>query len=397
MFKKVISILCMAAFLTGCGHKGADNSSPQEFTLTDAQEKEAELAFARAEKDFMDVTISIPAEFKAIQKMSSIIYMPVDGKVLDVPVEQGQVVKVGQALAVIQSDYLGQIQSDALQSLIQTDGDIKIASLEQAASKNAYEREQMLLEKKVTSLADFETARKQYQQAQAGLNAAIQRKNATISVYKQRLSLYGCGSEAINILLTTRKIHPYLTIRSNKNGVILSRSVNPEEFVFANNEVFQVADLSKVWLIGHVFDKDIANVKIGNKVSAEAEDLYNVQGTITYVAHQINPETRALEVRAEVENKDHTIKPNLFAQMLITTGEKEALKIPKEAVQKYGEMNLVFVRTKPNTYEERIVEIGDKNDKFVEVTSGLSEGDEVVTNGSFFVLGEHVKKIEGKQ
>lgn len=398
MYKNIclITVLLMALLFTGCSHTKTVKAPSKEVVLTQAQEKEADLSFAKVQEELMDVIITIPAEFKAILNLSSKIYMPVDGKVKDVLVEQGQIVKKGQALAIIQSDYLGQIQSEVLQNLIQNDADIKMAGSELTLSKHAFEREKFLLDKKITSVAEYEMAKKQFEQAQINLNSQIIKKNATISVYKQRLAMYGCDTTSINKLLATRKIYPYLTARASKDGIVLSRSVNPDEFVFANNEMFQVADLSKIWLVGNVFDKDIANVKVGDKITAQSEDLYNVQGVVTYVAPQINLETRALEIRAEVDNKDCLIKPNLYAKMSIITGSKQALVVPVSAVQKYGESNLIFVRSKPYTYVEKIVEIGEKNDKYAEIKSGLSKDDEVVTNGSFYVLGEHIKKMEGE-
>lgn len=394
MLKKFLFITLLCVCLTGCAHKNTKTTQENVVVLTEAQEKSASLKTSIAQIKPIEILISIPAEFKTISTLASKIYAPADGKVEKVFVEQGQFVKKGQVLATIQSDFIGQIQSEFLQNIIQIDSDIKISTSQMNVVKNAYNRENILLKEKVTSVADFESARSAYEKERANLNALYSKRSATISVYKQRLALYGGDESTVGRVLSSRKIYPYIMPRANKSGILLTRFINPEEFIFANKEMFEVADLSKIWLVGNVFDADISKIKIGEQIFAEIEGIKKISGTIVYVAPQVDLKTRALEVRAEIDNPDGIIKPNMFAQMIINTGDFHTLVVPRNAIQKFGDVNLVFVKTKEYTYVEKQVEVGEKTDVGAEILSGIKEGDEVVTDGSFYVLGQNIKQIE---
>ena len=108
----------------------------------------------------------------------------------------------------------------------------------------------------------------------------------------------------------------------------------------------------------------------------------------------LDTEHKTLEVRADIPNQDFTIKPNMYAEMIVDIGNVDTLSVPNSALQKYGDFNFAYVRVKPHTYEERKVEIGQQNDKYSQVKSGLKLGEEVVSNGGFSLLGESIKSRE---
>ena len=113
---------------------------------------------------------------------------------------------------------------------------------------------------------------------------------------------------------------------------------------------------------------------------------------LSYVSPILDANSKTLEVRAEVDNKNLNIKPNMYAEMYVDIGKVKRLAVPNTALEKYGDYTFAYVRIKPHVYQERKVKIGKKNDNYSEVISGLKSGEEVVTNGSFALLGESIKK-----
>jgi len=119
-----------------------------------------------------------------------------------------------------------------------------------------------------------------------------------------------------------------------------------------------------------------------------------VKGKLSYVASILDTATKTLEVRADIENKDFLIKPNMYAEMIVDVGTVNTLAVPNTALQKYGDYNFAYVEVKPHVYEERKVEIGQHNDKYSDVKSGLNKGEKVVSQGGFSLLGESIKMRE---
>ncbi len=389
----IIFIIC-SFLLTGCKSDKESKTSQNIIKLTAEQEKNINLELAKAEYNDLALAISIPAQFKAVTFLTSRLYAPVDGKVKKVFVEPGQTVKKGEPLVIIQSDTIGQIESELLQNIIQISAQIRMSQAQLEFARNNYKRESVLLSEKVTSKKSWEESKTQMYKEMANLSALGAQRSSLISVYQQRLNLYGADSSVINRVISTNKIYPFITIKSQLNGIVMKRDINEEEFVQLNKEMFEVSDLNKIWLVGYLFEKDINSVKVSNKVTATINDTEKVTGEVTYISPNLDNNTKTMEVRAEIDNKTLNLKPNMFADMLINTGVKNALIIPKSAIQKLGDSNLVYVKISPHTYEERKIETGTGNDKQVEIISGVKEGEFVVTNGSFSLLGESIKKDE---
>ena len=108
----------------------------------------------------------------------------------------------------------------------------------------------------------------------------------------------------------------------------------------------------------------------------------------------LDTEHKTLEVRADIPNQDFTIKPNMYAEMIVDIGNVDTLSVPNSALQKYGDYTFAYVKVAPHIFEERKVEIGQNNDKFTEVKSGLKPGEMVVSQGGFSLLGESIKSTE---
>lgn len=396
--KKILNIfLIMFVILafSGCGaKKKAPENQYKRITLTAAQEKNAQIKTALINVMDMDMQITIPAQFKARNQAIDHIYSPIEGKIVNIFVEPGTIVQAGQALATMKSDDISQIQLEFLERVMDIDSDIRQMQAQYQVSSQEYNREHILFREKIASRSEYEIARASMEKDRAGLSSLRIKKNALIRVYQQRLSIYGGGS--INTVLATKRVYPYITLTANKNGIVLERKVNPGELAEQDKEMFNLADLSTIWLVGYAFEKDAPLLHVGEKVKGSLEEETNkdVNGILSYVSPILDTSTKTLEVRADIDNPNGYIKPNMYAEMKVNTGKAKRLAVPNSALQKYGDYYFAYVKVKPFVYEERKVKLGQKNEKFAEIVSGLKEGEEVVTNGAFSLLGESIKLQE---
>lgn len=394
-FFKLFIIFCIALTLTGCGTKQDEQQHNKRLVLTEAQEKNAKIQTAPLSMMDIELQITIPAQFKARNQSIERIYSPIDGKITNVFVEPGTVLKIGQPIVQIKSDEISQIQLEFLEKILDIDASTNELRAQYNLSLQNYNRERTLYNEKISSRADYEAANAQLRKDKANLDALNIKKNSLINVYRQRLAVYG-GS--IDNVLKTRQIYPYVTIKATKNGVLLERKVNPGEIVEKNRELFNLADLKTIWLVGYAFEKDSPYLHLGEAVTGTIEERNgaSINGVLSYVSPILDSTTKTLEVRADIPNKDFKIKPNMYAEMFVNTGIANVLAIPTDAVEKFGDYNFAYVKVAPHTYEERKVETGKKNDLYTEIISGVKAGEEVVTRGSFELLGESIKKQEAE-
>jgi len=395
----ILLLIFVAVSFSGCGfHKKelATVGANKQFTLSLEQEQNANIQTEQMQNRLIQLKITIPAQFKAMTKFVDKIYAPIDGKVVDVFVEHGKVVKKGQPLIQIKSDDIGQIQLEFLDAYIDADSNIKQMIAQYNLSRQTYKRENTLFHEGISSRAEYQVAFAQMQKDKANLDSLKIKKRALIQVYAQRVALYGGNVSTITRAASTKRIYPFITLCANKNGVVLDRQVNPGEIVSQNKELFNIADLSTIWLTGYAFEKDTSLLKVGQNVEGMLEDTNGktVKGRLSYVASMLDTEKKTLEVIADIPNENFAIKPNMYAQMIVDVGMVNDLAVPNTALQKYGDYNFAYVEVKPHVYEERKVIIGQHNDKYTQVKSGLKSGEKVVSNGGFSLLGESIKAKE---
>lgn len=389
---KLIIIFSLALILTGCGSQKREVSHNKRLVLTEAQEKNAKIQTAPLSVMDIELQITIPAQFKARNQSIERIYSPIDGKITNVYVEPGTILKIGQPIVQIKSDAISQIQLEFLEKILDIDASVNELRAQYNLSLQNYNREKTLYNEKISSRAEYESANAQLKKDKANLEALNIKRSSLINVYRQRLAVYG---GTIDNVLKTKQIYPYITIKATKNGVLLERKVNPGEIVEQNRELFNLADLKTIWLVGYAFEKDSPYLHLGEAVTGTIEESSTtINGVLSYVSPILDNTTKTLEVRADIPNTNFKIKPNMYAEMFVNTGTARVLAIPTDAVEKFGDYNFAYVKVAPHTYEERKVETGKKNYQYTEILSGVKAGEEVVTTGSFELLGESIKKQE---
>lgn len=181
-----------------------------------------------------------------------------------------------------------------------------------------------------------------------------------------------------------------MEVVSHHHGYVIERKVNTEDHVMSGGVMLRVAPLDKLWLLADVYEKDIQGIKLGDMIDVElsAFPQKKIKALISYIDTNVDPEKRTLAIRAEVMNPKQELKPGMLATAFISTkpeGSSKVLSIPRSAVLWTGKRSIVYVQPDSgmSMFEAREVELGSRTgDRYI-ITSGLSEGDLVVINGTF--------------
>lgn len=324
--------------------------------------------------------LRVPREFTATVQSNenelAEVTTLIRGRVVKVYVDVGQDVKKDTLLTLLHSTDLGVAEGGYLKAA---------ARLHEADL--AYERARDLHEHKAVSLAEL-------QRREAEMKTARAEARET----QNRLELLGVPRQEIDRLEREHTIKADVPLRAPFDGRVIMRNITRGEVVETNQKLFTVADLSDVWVVGNVPEKDVQYIRKDQKVdvivSAYPHAIF--PGTITYISDVIDPATRTMRLRVTVPNPDRMLKPEMFAAVRVYAAQNpDALTIPLAAVQNGPIGKMVFVRRGENDFEVRAVKLGIERGELVTVLDGVAGGESVVTRGSFMLKSEMERhKIE---
>lgn len=356
LFKRNAWLLTMLGLSVTACHQ---TSSPTGAAASTERAKNPIQYVATSEQPVSD-QLQLTANIQADPERSFRIFPPISGRVLGVRVKPGDFVTRGETLAVIQSADAASAQSDLIKSEIEAE-----------RSRRAADREKVLLDHGAV-------AEKDYIDAKAAADAA----QAELARAKERLELLGlsAGDKGDSVKLL-----------SPSNGVVLSVNGAAGEYSKSLDQadpLVTIADLSTVWVVGDVFEKDIAKVQPGTKVTITADAFPGKQwtGRIDSISGALDPVTRTLKVRTSLKNPGTELKPDMFAAIHVDVGEHKAVVVPASAVIHEGQNAVVFVETNGKP-EQRTVALGQTLNGSVEISSGLQAGDRVAVDGAEFLAG----------
>ena len=178
---------------------------------------------------------------------------------------------------------------------------------------------------------------------------------------------------------------------SPATGDVIEKKVINGQRVMAGEELYRIADHSRVWIIADVSESDIGSIKIGGvaKVTVRADLGAPIEGKVTFIYPELKPETRTVPVRIEVPNPEQRLKTSMYADVVFNAGEAAPVTaVPASAVIDSGTRQVVLVAKGEGRFEPRAVKIGERGDGYVEVVDGLKVGEEVVTSATFLIDAE---------
>ncbi|MFN2444726.1 MAG: efflux RND transporter periplasmic adaptor subunit [Vicinamibacterales bacterium] len=295
----------------------------------------------------------------------------VGGRVTRVSAELGDPVRRGQTLAQIYSPQLAGAQT-------------KYVSAE--AMLEAHDRELQRTEKLVEIGAASRQELERIHAEHAAQTAAVQSS-------RSELELLGVPASVIGGLASGAKVNATTSVPAPIDGIVTERTANVGLNVDQATALFTVVDLSTVWIVADMYERDFARVHVGNEatVTTSAYPGLSLRGRISYIDPQVNPETRTAKIRVEVPNPRGELRLGMYADVAVTgiTAASSPV-IPRTAVQHVGDRTVVYLvePKEPGRFTEREVRISDSSGEQIQVVSGLHPGDVIVTEGSFFVRAE---------
>jgi Cu(I)/Ag(I) efflux system membrane fusion protein len=206
-----------------------------------------------------------------------------------------------------------------------------------------------------------------------------------------RLKNWDISEEQVKALAKSGETRRTLTFRSPVSGIVTEKKAVQGMRFMPGEALYQIADLSAVWVVADVFEQDIGLVKSGAKarVRINAYPDKTFEGTITYVYPTLTAETRTVPVRIELANPGALLKPGMFAQVELPVGGKsKVVTVPVSAVIDSGTRRIVLIQAGEGRFEPREVKLGARSDDYVEVVEGVKDGEPVVVAANFLIDAE---------
>jgi membrane fusion protein, heavy metal efflux system len=348
--------LGLSLLLTACNQAGQSAAK----AAANDQARDGTVSYVKVVERTVPETLDLAAKVQPDPTKVVRIFAPASGRVVGIDVKPGDRVRRGETVASLSSSDVASAQSDFAK-----------ANIEAERVTRALERQKVLFEHGATAEKDFIDARAQADAARAELVRA-----------KQRLELLNVSPSA-----TTDRV----ALVSPASGVVLDVSAAPGEFsksLESANPLVTVADLNTVWIVGDVYEKDVAKVGRGRPVTVTLPAYPGRQwkGRIDSVSGALDPTTRTLKVRVALPNPDQGLKPEMFGTIHVKAGTHQALVVPAAAIIREGNATIAFVKNagKP---EQRTVTVGQTVDGNVEILTGLRAGDEVAADGAELLKG----------
>lgn len=373
------AIVIVALGLAGCEKEGSSGAAKEEATQQSVDERDVNSITVRPELagrlkigqpaliDLAD-KILVPSRIQVDEERTAQIGSYVTGRIINMFVILGDYVKAGDRLARITSPELTQSQLAFLR-----------ASSRVVVTQKSYDRAKNLLAADVIPVAEVERRQSELEIAQAELGAAI-----------DQLRLFGMGDPEMKELSRKGKILPWLDIKATREGYIIDRKVIVGQVVQPSDPIFQVADLSSVWVVGDVPEQIARDVRLGQHVEINVPAIgeAHLDGVIIFVSDTVNRLTRSVMTRVLVVNPDRRLKPDMLANMHITDPQHKSMVVPEAAVVRELNRDYVFI-VKSDTHFQRVpVELGPEVASYRPVISGLTIDQRIVMEGAFHLDSE---------
>ena len=302
-------------------------------------------------------------------------------QVVVTPLVAGRLTKVGPALGdhVRQGQTMAEIYSPAL-------AEAQTRYISAKAMLDAHDRELQRTQK----LVEIGAASRQELERIHAEHAA---QSAAVQGARSQLELLGLSASMLDSLTAGQSVTATTSVPAPIDGVVTERAGNVGLNVDPATKLFTVVDLSTVWVVANVYEKDFSRVRVGSEavITTSADAGLKVRGRIAYIDPQVSAETRTARVRIEVPNPRGELRLGMYADVVVTGAPGASTpRIPRSAVQNVGDRTVVYLSSpkEPGKFIEREVRLGQPSGGDVEVTFGVQPGDVVVTEGSFFVRAE---------
>lgn len=207
---------------------------------------------------------------------------------------------------------------------------------------------------------------------------------------KERLMLYGVKASQISALEKAGKPNIRLPIYTPLSGIVIEKMVQQGQYINTGEVLFNIADLSKVWVEIDVFENEVPYVRVGQQVEIRSTIEHGAvsNGSISFVYPFHDPKTHTVKARVEMSNPGYMLKPDMFVNAIIRVPLVTGIVIPVTALIDTGNRQLVWIEASPGMFEPRDVRAGERVDDKVQILSGIKAGDKVAVSGAYLIDSE---------
>jgi cobalt-zinc-cadmium efflux system membrane fusion protein len=334
----------------------------------------AQLKIGEASWAEIGTNITVAAHVDVDETRVTRVGSPIMGRISALPVREGQEVTRGQLLALLTSTGLTEAQLEFLKALSQ-----------KQVAQRAVDRAHLLLKGDVIGAAELQRREAELAQATAELDAA-----------RDQLVLLGFAEDAIGQLEQTRNLNSVTRIVASIDGTVLDRKVTLGQVVQPADTVFEIADLSHLWLVADVPESNAGLLAEGQAVEVEIAALpgRTIHGKLSFVSSMVNRETRTVRVRMDLPNPQRRYKPAMLATMTLKEHTERRRVVPLSAVVREGNTEYLMVQRSEDTFVLREVRFGIETGGRREVVDGLKPGEKVVLEGAFHLNNERRRRAQ---
>lgn len=384
---KVIGMLMTLLIISGCtADKSAGSAAHTEtsfqpsaqhettdtLTFTEAELKQFGISMTAVTKQPLQDQLTLTANIVANQNKLAHVTPRIEGKLSKVIANLGDQVTAGQRLAEIDSIQMGEARAQ-----------YRSSQSELALAQANYERISRLHEDKVVP-------QKQLIESQS----VLERAKSAAYADSERLRMYGGLSKENG----AKQSGSTYVLTAPFAGIVLEKNAVIGELAKTTDSIFTIADMSTVWIEADVPEKDLKDMAIGKNasvtVSAYPEEIFS--GTVSYLASMVDKTTRTVKARIELRNPDHKLRIDMFATAVLShAASQEVLAVPTDAIVMIQGIPHVYIAQKKSaqqtSFEARPVSLGQRVNAYVEIKSGLREGEQMVQSGVYALKARQLK------
>lgn len=255
----------------------------------------------------------------------------------------------------------------------------------------------------VSTEQDYLIVRKGQEYLSKAPNAdAVSGANSLLRATRDRLQLWNVNDAQIHKLEDTGKVERTTTLYSPIKGFVINRAAFAQSYVTPETELYEIADLSTVWVSVDIYEYEAPYVHIGQSASMQLSYFpgKTYQGRVKYVYPTVDPKTRTIKVRLEFPNPHYDLKPDMYADIQLGIDYGKQVVVPSEAVLNSGTRQVVFIAKPDGYFEPREIKVGDQFDGQYAVLAGLKPGEKIVASGNFLIdsesrLGDAMQSMAG--
>ena len=222
------------------------------------------------------------------------------------------------------------------------------------------------------------------------MHEAAEDSSSLVDASRRRLQLWDLSDSQIDEVERTRKPLPSVTLYAPVSGYVTARNAFANQKVMPETEIYTITDLSRIWVFASVFEYQMPDVHLGQSatVSLPYDGGRSLQARVNYIQPQVDPATRTIQVRLDLPNPGTALKPEMFVNVELRSRQAKRLMVPAEAVLDTGARKVVFVDRGNGYFEPRNVTAGERAGDRIQILSGLSAGERIVTSGNFLINSE---------